>query len=235
MYPPAYPHDTLTTLFSNVYLLHGSIKMGPGMRMNRNMVVLKNNDELTLINPVRMDEEELACLDQLGQVKRIMRLGDFHGLDDPFYLNRYHCEFWAQGGQSTYKSPEPTQIIDKNTKSPFPNSEFFIFETAKYPEAALLIKTNNLLITTDSVQYHGDWSYFTWFTKLAFKILGFKLGMNIGGPWLKRVTPKGSSLKQDFEQLLQLDFDAVIAAHGMLIDKNAKALLQQEVMERFGV
>ncbi|GAA6136008.1 hypothetical protein NBRC116188_27980 [Oceaniserpentilla sp. 4NH20-0058] len=233
MYAPAYPHDTLTTIYPNIYLLHGSIKVGPGMRMNRNMVVLKNDDELTLINPVRMDEEELACLDKLGRVKHILRLGDFHGLDDPFYLDRYQCEFWAQAGQDTYKTPTPTQVIQAESISPFPNSEFFIFENSCYPEAALLIKEHKLLITTDSVQYHSDWSYFTWFTKVIFKLLGFKIGLNIGGPWLKRVTKKGESLKSDFEKLLTLDFDAIIAAHGTLIDSKAKDLLKLEVIETF--
>jgi hypothetical protein len=63
------------------------------------------------------------------------------------------------------------------------------------------------------VQYHADWSYFTEFTKFAFKLLGLKQGINIGPPWLKRVTPNSGSLKADFEQLLALDFDALVAAH----------------------
>jgi len=62
MYPPAYPHDQIQSLYPGVFLLHGSIKMGPGMRMNRNMVILQDGTELTLINPVRMSEEGLAAL-----------------------------------------------------------------------------------------------------------------------------------------------------------------------------
>ena len=233
MYPPAYPHEQLQTLYPGVFLLHGSIKMGPGMRMNRNMVILQSGSELILINPVRMNEEGLAALDLLGKVSKIIRLGDFHGLDDEFYLNRYKCEFWAQQGQETYKSPSPTKIINSSTAGPVSNSEFFIFETAIFPEAALLIKEHKLLITTDSIQYHSDCSYFTWFTKFAFKLLGFKIGLNIGGPWLKRVTPKGETLKKDFEALLTLDFEAIIAAHGSLARSRAKELLKTEMSNVF--
>ena len=229
MYPPAYPHDEIENLYPDVYFLHGSIKMGPGMRMNRNMVILKNENELTLVNPVRMTDDGLSKLDKLGNVKHILRLGDFHGLDDTFYLDRYKCEFWAQDGQDTYSTPVPTRIITSSTASPFANSEFFIFETAKYPESALLLKSHKLLITTDSVQYHSDWSYFSWFTKLAFKFLGFKIGMNIGPPWLKRVTPQGTSLKADFEKLLALEFDSIVAAHGLPIRNGAKNSLREEV------
>ena len=234
MYPPAYPHDEMKNLYPGVYLLHGSIKMGPGMRMNRNMVVLKNGKELILINPVRMADDGLSRLDELGSVKYILRLGDFHGLDDAFYLDRYKCEFWAQNGQKTYKSPQPTKQISAGTESPFPNSEFFIFESAKYPEAALLLKDHKMLITTDSVQYHSDWSYFTWFAKFAFKLLGFKVGINIGPPWLKHVTPKGSTMKTDFDKLLALDFNSIIAAHGWQLKSGAKEALNAEVCRVFG-
>jgi len=233
MYPPSYPHDEIKSLYPGVYLLHGSIKMGPGIRMNRNMLILNNAGELTLVNPVRMSEEGLSSLEKLGSVKNILRLGDFHGLDDSFYLDRYKCEFWAQDGQDTYKFPQPTKLVSAKSESPFPNSEFFIFETAKYPEAALLLKNHGLLITTDSVQYHADWSYFTWITKLVFKLMGFKVGINIGPPWLNRVTPKGNSMKSDFDKLLALDFDSIVAAHGLQLDSGAKEALNTEVNRVF--
>jgi hypothetical protein len=232
-YPEAFPHDDIVKLYPGVYLLHGSIKMGPGMRMNRNMIILKEAGQLTLINPVRMNDDGLVELEKLGQVTRIMRLGDFHGLDDAFYFERYPCEFWAQAGQTTYPLPKPTHLISADTESPITNSAFFVFNTSLYPEAALLLRDHKLLITTDSVQYHADWSYFTGFTKFAFKLLGFKQGINIGPPWLKRVTPKGGSLKTDFEQLLALDFDALVAAHGLLMASGAKAALEVEVQKRF--
>ena len=227
MYPPSYPHDEIENIFPGVYFLHGSIKMGPGMRMNRNMIILKDGDELSLVNPVRMNDESLSKLDELGVVRRILRLGDFHGLDDAFYIDRYKCEFWAQDGQETYKTPRITNQISGSVNCPFPDSEFFIFESAQYPEAALVLKSHKLLITTDSVQYHSDWSYFT------FKLLGFKIGVNIGPPWLKRVTAKGTSLKADFEKLLELDFDSIVAAHGLLIRSGAKEALSEEVGRTF--
>lgn len=234
MYPPAYPHDPITQLYPGVYLLHGSIRMGPGMRLNRNMLILQQDDDLTLINPVRMNDTELLQLESMGTVKRIIRLGDFHGLDDRFYLDRYQCEFWCQDEQSSYPLPEASVVIDKNTSGPVRDSQFFIFHTALYPEAALLLKQHKLLITTDAVQFYAGWSYTSTFTKFAFKLLGFKQGMNIGPPWLKRVTPKGESLKNDFNELLELDFDALIAAHGSLIGTDAKRLLQQEVKQKLG-
>jgi hypothetical protein len=50
---------------------------------------------------------------------------------------------------------------------------------------------------------------------------------------LKCVTPKGQTLKTDFEALLALDIDAVIAAHGALIESRAKELLKTEISNVF--
>ena len=42
MYPAAYPHDQIKIIFPGVFLLHGRIKMGPTVRMNRNMLILQS-------------------------------------------------------------------------------------------------------------------------------------------------------------------------------------------------
>lgn len=234
MYPPAYPHDPIKELFPDVYLLHGSIRMGPGMRMNRNMLILRQDGQLTLINPVRMSDEGLKTLDALGSVVRVIRLGDFHGLDDRFYVERYRAQFWCQAGQGSYKVPAADVVFDAATQSPIRGTSFFVYENALFPEAAILLAQHRLLIATDSLQYYSDFRFFSGFTKLVFKLLGFKAGLNIGGPWIKRVTPKGGSMKPDFDRLLALDFDAVIGAHGGLLARGAKEQVRTEVATVFG-
>lgn len=233
MFPHAYPHDPIVEIFPDVFLLHGSIRMGPGMRMNRNMLILREDGELSLINPVRMSDEGLKELDSLGKVVRLIRLGDFHGLDDRFYVDRYHPQFWCQAGQGTYDEPKPDVIFDATTTLPVLGASFFVYERARFPEAAILVPRNRLLIATDSLQFYGDFSYFSGFTKFAFKLLGFKLGLNIGSPWVKRVTRKGDSLKQDFERLLNLDFDALIGAHGGLLRRDAKEQVRKQMALAF--
>ncbi|WP_339664191.1 hypothetical protein [uncultured Pseudomonas sp.] len=233
MHPPAHPHDPLQQLYPGVYWVQGSIRMGPGLRMNRNMVIVQNHNELTLINPVRLSAQGLASLEALGKVTHLLRLGDFHCLDDAFYLERYGCQFWAQPEQSTYPQPTPDHLFTDQIAPPLPDAAFFVFNTATYPEAALLLKQHKLLITVDSVQYHANFRYFSGITRVVFKLLGFKQGINIGGPWRKRVTPKGGSLRADFDSLLALDFDAIVAAHGQPLTAGAKAALRQEVEQVF--
>jgi hypothetical protein len=233
-YPPASAHDPISQLLPNIYWVHGSVKIGPGMQMNRNMLIIKQGPDLTLINPVRLHDQHLHKLDALGQVQHLIRLGDFHGLDDAFYLARYPAAaFYCQTGQSSYPAPAQAITIDPLSKPPIDDAEYFIFASAKYPEAALLLKQQRLLITTDSVQYLADWSYTSPLTRVVLWFMGFKLGLQIGRPWLKRVSPNTEAMRADFARLLNLDFDCLIAAHGSLLQKNAKALLADEVAKTF--
>ena len=158
-YARATDQDPLVEIFPNIYLLRGSIKIGPMLQMNRNMVVVRDGNELTIINAVRLNEENEKQLNKLGKVTNVIRLGDFHGLDDQFYIDTYKPEFWSQKKHTTYPDLIPTKIINQNTISPIKKSKFFIFDSAKFPESALLLEENRLLITTDSIQYWNDWKY----------------------------------------------------------------------------
>lgn len=233
-YPPAYPHDPITEMFDGVYLVHGSIRIGPGVRINRNMIIVRDGHELTLVNPIRLNPGELKKLDEKGTVKHVVRLGDFHGADDRFYVDTYRAEFWCQAGQSTYAMPKPDHVIDAASVPPIKNAEFFLFESARFPEAALLLKEDALLVTTDSIQYLPDWSYTTPLARIAMRLMGFRLGLLIGKPWLRRVSPRGGTLKGDFDKLLKLEFDNLVSAHGSLLRGGARARVRAVVDEVFG-
>ncbi len=232
-YPPAYPHDAITELFPDVYWVQGSIKLGPGMRLNRNMLIVRNGSELTLINPIRLESPEEQVLLSMGQIKHVLRLGDFHGLDDAYYVDKFDADFWSQEGQVSYPSPSPDHIISKNIEPPMPGAEFFVFSSATAPESALFLKDKRLLITTDAIQYYTEWTYTTLLTRLVMPLLGFKKGLLIGPPWIKKVTPKGGSMRGDFERLLELEFDHLIAAHGSLLRDDARSRLKEVVDNTF--
>src|SRR6218665_873433 len=126
-------------------------------------------------------------------IKNIIRLCDFHGLDDQFYIDQYKASFWSQESHSNYAELLPDKVINTTVKSPVQNSKFFIFASAKFPEAALFLEDHQLLITTDSIQYWNDWKHISFLSKIILSLMGFRLGLFIGGPWLKRASrQKGS-------------------------------------------
>jgi hypothetical protein len=120
-------------------------------------------------------------------------------------------------------------VINAAASPPMPDAQFFGYEAAKYPEACLLLKNLKLLIATDSIQYWADWSYTTFLSRCVLRMMGFKLTLLIGGPWLKRVTPEGGSLVADFERLLRLYFEHVVGAHGQLLHDAAKPMLEAAI------
>lgn len=232
-YAVATIQDPLIEIFPDVYLLRGSIKIGPLLQMNRNMVIVRNGSELTLVNAVRLDSKNLEQLDKLGTIKNIIRLGDFHGLDDQFYIDKYKADFWSQECHDNYQELQPNKVINRTTNSPIPNSKFFIFESAIFPEAALFLEDSQLLITTDSIQYWDDWRHISFLSKIILSLMGFRLGLFIGGPWLKKVSKQKGSLEHDFNQLLGLNFTSLVAAHGNILRGGAKKELEKVVLDAF--
>jgi hypothetical protein len=159
-YPLPQPHDPIEELFEDVFWVHGSMRMGPGLGINRNMVVLRQADELTVVNSVRLSAEGEAALEALGRVKHVVRLGQFHGLDDPYYVDRYGAEFWCQAGSDRYPDPKPTQVLTEGTALPVDAAELFVFRGTVRPECAILLRRHGgVLITCDCVQHWTDWSY----------------------------------------------------------------------------
>ena len=64
-YAPAYKHESISKLFEDVYWVHGSIRMAPAMYMNRNMVIIKEENDIFLINPIRLNKQEAVSYTHL--------------------------------------------------------------------------------------------------------------------------------------------------------------------------
>jgi hypothetical protein len=233
-YPLPQPHDPIEELFEDVFWVHGSMRMGPGLGINRNMVVLRQADELTVVNSVRLSAEGEAALEALGRVKHVVRLGQFHGLDDPYYVDRYGAEFWCQAGSDRYPDPKPTQVLTEDTALPVDAAELFVFRGTVRPECAILLRRHGgVLITCDCVQHWTDWSYCSPLARLVMGLLGFRLTTLLGPPWRKAMTPKGGSLRPEFDRLLELDFDHHIGAHGGLCRGGAHQRVQAAIERAF--
>ena len=91
-YPPAYPHDPIEEIATDLFMVRGSVRMNALMRITRNMAIVRDQGELSLVNPIRLDEAVERDLLALGDVKRILRLGPLHDLDDRYYVERFDAE-----------------------------------------------------------------------------------------------------------------------------------------------
>jgi len=225
-YPSALPHDLPKQIAEDVFVVHGCVKPSAVVRFTRNMAIVRDKNELTLINPVRMDDAGLAELDKLGKVAHIMRLAPSHGMDDPFYVDRYNAEFWSLEGGTTYTEPKITQPLVEGGVLPFSNAKLFVFKHMHEPEAAILLersqeRARGMLLTCDAIQSYASYPHTNWLARKILPLIGFTQETLIPKMWLKLAVQNQEGIKAEFERLLELDFEQLLSGHGTFVEKNA--------------
>ncbi len=232
-HPAAPPHLSLRECFPDVWFATGAISMSIPMRMtitfSRNMVAVLGPDGWTLINPVRLTKEAEAQLLAKGPFKHAVRLGTFHGRDDRYYVDTFGTEFWAAPGEQTYPEPKITRPLTDGGPFPIPGAHVIVFKNATRPECAVLLPQQRLLVTCDSVQNYERDPLISTLGKVVMYWFGFFTPCVIGPIWLKVVSPPGGSMRPDFERVLALDFDNLIAGHGTPKLGGAKEALARNV------
>lgn len=231
---PIYPHGEIEEITQDIFMLRGSIKMNPLVRITRNMGIVRNGGELSLINPVRVNERVESQLTALGEIKHVLRLGCFHGVDDPYYVEKFGAQMWAQAGGTTYTEPKIDQALSSGAGLPFDDAEIFEFAGTKQPECALLInKGKGILFTCDAIQNYGDYSYNNLAAKILMPFIGFPRTTLVGPIWLKLQTREGENLESEFRKLLELNFDSLLAGHGTLLESGAHGAVERAINKAF--
>lgn len=234
-YPRPFPHDDIKEIMPDLYMVRGTIQLNPLVYISRNMAIIKHENELTLVNPIRLAEKGEEQLQELGTVKRIFRLGIAHGRDDAYYKEMFHAELWAPGLSKIYEEPEIDRIVTEDDELPFPDAELRVFNDMKSGKDGMLIikRDGGCLLACDSLQYYGDKKHHSILARVMLPFMGFT-GMCVGPVWLKAVTPEGSTLKPDFDRILaNWEFDKFFAAHGCLCESGAKDLVRDAVDRAF--
>ncbi len=220
--PAALPHGDITEVLPGIHFVTGTMTM-PGtipVRFSRNMIIVREGDRLVLLNSVRLDEAGLAALDALGKVTDVIRLAAAHGMDDPFYKDRYGAKVWVVKGQrytagfdvhaeSTYFSPDVE--MDATTELPLSGARLHIIRTTS-PEALLLLdRHDGVLVSGDCLQHWARVDpYFSFVSGLMMRMMGFIKPYNVGPGWLKFGKPPAADLRA----ILGLPFANVLPAHG---------------------
>jgi hypothetical protein len=232
-YPPAFPHDPVEPIAPDVFMVRGSLRLNPFIRISRNMAVVRHDGDLSLVNPIRLDDAGVAELARLGKLRRIIRLGALHGLDDAWYVHAFGAEFWCRSGRQKYSEPAIDVELREDGPLPFPNAKLFCFH-GRQPESALLLERGDgLLLTCDAIQHYGDYRHMSPLARLILPFIGFPKTTLVGPIWLKAMTPEGGSLRSDFDRLLALDFDSLLGAHGSFLRSGARRAVEAAIRRAF--
>jgi len=143
-----YKVNNVRRISQNIFAIQATRRQRMGLwRTSRNMIVIRSrqDEELTLINAIRLDIPGEELLQSLGYVARVIRLGCSLGHHHDWHYKMMHgAQIWAPGISSTYRIPYVDRIIHENTVLPFAKSEIFIFDSALVePEAAILIRLSS--------------------------------------------------------------------------------------------
>jgi hypothetical protein len=230
--PPARPHGELREVFDNVFFVTGTLSIGP-VAAGRCMTVLKQGDELTILNSVRLNDDGEKQLAKLGTVKHLVRLGWFHGMDDPYYMQRYSPTFWS-GKRVVPVNVDASRINTLVDGMETPFGRVHHFAGGEYDETAALLtgSRDKVLVTCDAIQNVVDTSDCNFLGGLMLRVFGLVGGVRVGPPWLKKMSKgKPQRMRADFDRLLALDFASLVAGHGKPL-ANAKAAVAADVEAR---
>jgi hypothetical protein len=229
-HPPAQRHGEIREVLPNVFFVTGTMSM-PGLmpvRFSRNMTIVRDGERLILVNSVRLDEAGLKQLDKLGKVTDVLRLAAFHGMDDPFYKERYGARIWTLKGQryvagfDLNAAPYHSADVEMDDATELPISGAKLYSIASTPPEGLLLleRDGGILISGDCLQ---NWAkpdaYFSTFAKPMMRLMGFIKPHNIGPAWLKHTKPPVKQLLG----ILDVAFEHVLPAHGAPVQVGAKA------------
>lgn len=229
-FPEALAHGPIQQLFPDVFWVQGSFRMGPLMTITRNMFIVREQGALTLINSVRLSEAGERDLEALGQVKHLVKIGAFHGADDPYLLQKYKPKYWSLPKGKHAPGITPDVEMSVGGTLPIAGASLFRFDNAKFPEAAILLPIEGgLLLTCDSVQNWTTTEGTSLPMKAILRIGGFMRPAVIGAPWRKAMTRSEAPLVNDFQRLLQQPFQHLLSAHGTPLLQTAKEALSASV------
>lgn len=140
----AWPHGKIKQIFEDIYLVSGTNKTiydGIELQHSRNMIIVREEGKLSLINSVRLTDDGLMDLETLGEVDKVIRTGSFHGRDDAFYINKYQASLWALPGMQNEHGCHIDVEFTAHGQQPFANCSLLTFSTANFPEAVIHIIT----------------------------------------------------------------------------------------------
>ena len=235
MYTRSYRHNSIKKIFPNIFFVTGVnqyIDDSGEQQHSRNMVIVRENDKLSLINTVRLTEEGLAELNSLGNVENIIRIGAFHGRDDAFYVEQYHAKLWAIPGMKHENNLITDVELISNGPKPFADCSIFIFQSSKEPEGILHVnRENGIIITCDSIK---NWleadEFFSLKTAAVYEKAGFFGKATVSKIWREHCQVDVS----DFMKLDQFNFRHMLSAHGEPLLNIDKYCLLENIQHQYG-
>lgn len=229
--PHALPHSAITEVFPNVFMVTGAFIANYGgeeWQFSRNMSIIREGDQLTLVNAIRLDEAGLAALEQLGKVKHVVKLGAAHGIDNAFYALRYDAKVWALPGAEHEHGINTNEVLTTE-HLPFTDALLHVLAEGEKAEAVMVVQRDGgILLTCDSVKNWAEVDpYFSAESGAKMSQYGMIVPTSIDANWAKTC----GITRESFDNMLKLPFQHMIPGHGLVVKNDAQQQISNAVKQ----
>jgi hypothetical protein len=217
-FAPAMPHGPITKIADGVHVVRSGFRMGPGVVISRTMTIVETGDGLALLNAARLSDEAHAELERIGPIKHLIKLSDSHGLDEPYFVDRYKPEVWTLEGVTSIAG---TRRLGPD--SPMRDGRVLALPGAKGWREVMYWAPNGggTLIACDALQNHVDLEGTSLMARLVTPLMGFTGGLIVPSMWRKYQKIAGAQVRAAFAPALALSFVNVVTGHGPAITGDA--------------
>ena len=213
-------------MVDGVYSVRSGFRMGPGVVISRTMTIVQADDGLVLLNAARLSDEGHAELEHIGPIKHLIKLSDSHGIDEPYFIDRYKPEVWTLEGVRQIAS----------TRRLGPDSPLRDARVVEFPgisgwrECAYWVPNGSgTLIACDALQNHADTEGTSLLARVITPLMGFKGGLIVAPMWRKYQKVAGAQVGAAFAPTLELPFANAVTGHGPAFVGGAKAQVSAAV------
>jgi hypothetical protein len=236
-YPPVHKkgNGPAIKVFDDVFQVRGSADLThlPGKpTVGRVMTIIKDGDELHIINSIRVKPETEAEIEKLGKPAHVYKLGWNHGMDDPYWIEKYGAQFWAMPGMKGRMGVEPTKQLKEDSELPIKGSKFFNFKACvKELEGAIWMERHGgIAVVCDTLtNYENPWDGFGTGGRFIIKAIAGPPGSHLSALRKELVKAGGTAngFGEDIVRLCDMKFEMMLCAHGWPLKSKADQIVRK--------
>ena len=219
----------------NIWVAEQKLKYW-GLEVGTRMTVIRlKNGEVIVISPIKVDENTINQINEVGKINTIIAPNLYHHLSISDFKSVYPDAkiFAAPGLEFKRQDIQFDKILNQGTIGNKDEIEYFLFEGFKVldlkgistlNEIVFFHRESQTLILTDTA-FHFDES-FALTTQLTMRLIG---GYKRLEPSIleKLAVREKQKVKKSIQKVFEWDFKRVIVAHGSIIENQGKEKLKK--------
>jgi hypothetical protein len=241
---------------NHVWTVRGSFSLIPYVfSLTSTMTIYRNeaNRELTIFNAFRCDESLEEEILKLGKVSHVVKLGQFHGDADAYYVRAPQFgkpKLWTLPNGSVAEGTTADEILaSDNTHVPIPGAKVYNLQGHPFAEGLMTVPCATtgdaggpLLVATDSLMHVADLSLVSYVSRSFFYLMGFYMQSqpNVPKPaplWCKNTIGAvgADCVRTWYKDVAALEWSSFVGGHGTPaknVDHDAMlAAVEQQILD----